>query len=84
MLIDDSTIKLNQVNPYNAATEKTYAAQRPSEARKKPIKRGTGRRAWAGFKQARMIGQWMNAGPGRVLLRDLHPAGASEKDLDFV
>jgi hypothetical protein len=83
MRSDNSAIKPNPVNPYNAATEKAFAAQRPSQARKKSVKRETGGQAWTGSAQSLMIGQWMSAGRGRALAKDSHHADASGKDLDF-
>jgi len=47
MRVDGGPIHTNPVNPYNAATEKTVAARRSYQLRKKLAKRATGGQGWA-------------------------------------
>jgi hypothetical protein len=66
MRVDGSSSNVNPVNPYVAATEKTVAARRSYQVRKKLAKRAAGSQAWAGFDQAPVVGQWMSGGQGKA------------------
>jgi len=80
MRVDGGSSNANPVNPYNAATEKTLAARRPCQARKKLAKRATaGSQAWAGFDQAPVIAQWMSGERGKTPGKEQHNASAEGK-----
>jgi hypothetical protein len=79
MPIDGGSTHPNPVNPYNAATEKTAAARRSYQLRKKLAKRPTGPQGWAGLDQAPMIGQWMNGGQGKTPGKEQHNTSAAGK-----
>ncbi len=77
MSLDSTLVNQNAVNPYCAATEMAIAARRPMQDRKKPVKRGTGAKPWAGSKQVFGIGQWMNGEQGEALTKAEHTARAA-------
>jgi hypothetical protein len=79
MRVNDSSSNANPVNPYNAATEKTFAVRRPYQARKKLAKRATRSKAWAGFDQVPVIGQWMSGGPGKTPGKEQRNASAANR-----
>ncbi|MGD0095668.1 MAG: hypothetical protein ABSB60_04190 [Terracidiphilus sp.] len=64
MHLGGGSIQHNPVNPYNAATEKTFAAKRSYQIRKKLTKRASGAQGWAGVDQTAIIGRWMSGGHG--------------------
>jgi hypothetical protein len=69
----------NPVNPYNAASDKTAAARRSYQQRKKLAKRAGANQAWAGLDQASMIGQWMSAGRSPASTKNQRPGGVLAK-----
>jgi hypothetical protein len=79
MRVDGSSIHPNPVNPYNAATEKTVAAKRSYQLRKKLAKRATGSQGWAGLDQAAMVGQWMSGGQEKAKARNQRQLGATSR-----
>ena len=79
MRTDSSSISPNPVNPYNAASEKTAAAQRSFQVRKKSVKRAAVVRAWTGVDKAPIIGQWMNGGRSQTSTKDQRHANAIGK-----
>ncbi|MGD0938642.1 MAG: hypothetical protein ABR905_02945 [Terracidiphilus sp.] len=70
MRVDADSTNTNPVNPYNAAAEKTSAARRSFQMRKKLAKRAASGQGWAGLDQAAMIGQWMSGGQGLTINKD--------------
>ena len=60
MQITSRDDNLKPVNPYFAASEKAFAALRPSQSRKKPIKRAAGIESTVCFTQTFMAGPWMS------------------------
>ncbi len=83
MRVDIRSTMSSPVNPYNAATEKTVAARRSNQPRKKPVKRAASIRSWAGLNQASAIGQWMNGGRGHALTKKQRPAIVAVKAPDL-
>jgi hypothetical protein len=80
MRVDSSSTNSNSVNPYNAATEKTAAARRSFQPRKKPVKRAASVQAWTGVDKASMMGQWMSGGRSQALTKIQRHASAPGKD----
>lgn len=76
MRSDSANTRLDPVNPYNAATEKTVSARRSFQMRKKLAKRAAGAQGWAGVDQAAMMSQWMSGGQARSPAKDQRRAGA--------
>lgn len=79
MHVHDGSINLHPVNPYNAASEKTAAARRSYQLRKKLAKRATRAQGWAGPDQAAMIGQWMNGGRSHTLPKNQRSASKASE-----
>ena len=79
MRIDGGSTQPNPVNPYNAATEKTVAAKRSYQLRKKLAKRAASSHGWAGLDQTALIGQWMSGGQDKTKTRNQRQSVASAK-----
>ncbi len=61
MHIQRSQMNLNAVNPYSAAAEKAFAAQRAATVRKKLLKSARGIEGASSPEEAFMVGRWMDS-----------------------
>jgi hypothetical protein len=84
MHIHGNSMAVNAASFYSAGqSEKTAAAQRAADVRKKLMKAGSVTEAVATTEETLMIGQWMDSRPSQVLSEDGYRTAASGRDSDL-
>ncbi|MGA3371558.1 MAG: hypothetical protein ABSC48_07330 [Terracidiphilus sp.] len=84
MHIHGNSMAVNAANFYAAAqNEKTAAAQRAAEVRRKLLKGASEIESSGTAEESLMIGQWMDSRHSQVESQDAYCTAASGKDLDF-
>jgi hypothetical protein len=85
MHIHGNSMAVNAASFYSAGqNERTAAARRAADVRKKLMKAGSVTEGAATSEETLMIGQWMDARHNLVQSEDAYRAAASGRDLDFV
>jgi len=84
MHIHGNTMNINAAN-FNSVgnSEKSAAAQRAADVRKRLLKGAAGVDGPATLEETLMIGQWLNERPRESESEAEYPAGASGRDSDF-
>jgi hypothetical protein len=77
MHIHATQMNINAINPYSAAADRAVAAQRAADLRKKLLKNVANLEASSSPEEARMIGQWLEAGQSRAENEDQYHASAT-------
>jgi hypothetical protein len=84
MHIHGNSMAINAANFYSAAqSEKTAAAERAAEVRKKLLKGASETAGSATPEETLMIGQWMDSRHSQVLSEDAYRTAASGREIDF-
>ena len=84
MHIHGNSMNINAASLYSSAqNEKTAAAQRAAEVRKKLLRSASDIEGASSPEEAFMIGQWMDGRHSQVQSEDEYHAGASGRDSDF-
>ncbi len=83
MRIHGNQMNLNSVNPYSVAAEKTMAAQRAANIRKKLIGRAANIEGPVTPEEELLIGQWTDADQSQVPSYGWSQAALSGKDQNF-
>jgi hypothetical protein len=84
MHIHGNSMSINAANFYSAAqNEKTAAAQRAADVRKKLLKGAAEIEGASTPEESLLIGQWMDSRHSQVQSEDQYHTSASGKDPDF-
>jgi hypothetical protein len=84
MHIHGNSMSINAANFYSAAqNEKTAAAQRAADVRKKLLKGASEIKGAATPEETLLIGQWMDSRHSQVQSEDQYHTSSSGRDSDF-
>jgi hypothetical protein len=83
MHIHPAAVGLHSINTYAAGNERSAAAQRAAEVRKRLLKSAQSIESAADPDATLLVGQWLDSRHSQVLPQDEYHIAASGKDPDF-
>jgi hypothetical protein len=83
MHIHPAAVGVHSINTYAAGNDRSAAAQRAAEVRKRLLKSAQSIEPGTDPDATLLIGQWLDSRHSQVLPQDEYHTAASGKDLDF-
>ncbi len=83
MHIHPAAVGLHSINTYATGNDRSAAAQRAAEVRKRLLKSAQSIESDTDPDATLLVGQWLDSRHSQVLPQDEHHSGAAGKDSDF-